>query len=231
MKCKHARKMLIDYVNGSLEIGESRKLQEHVSGCHSCQSELEVMEGVLEFASNAEVKYPPEYVWDNFLTDLHKRIESEAALTFKKDQRQRFYFLPGWTASVATVVLVILTSVFLTYHPSSSSIRLHESRKLEIATYKPSSAVKYISEHILVADIISDVLITETEMVELKKLENFSRPEGLYYYYDDALGDVLVELDNIKDNDGLIHSLLNSELAEFEDSQMIDSSIDDYSPM
>lgn len=231
MKCKHAQKMIIDYINGSLGPEEIRIIHGHAEGCQYCHLELEMAKKVIDLTSNVKVEYPPENIWNNFLPDLHKRIESEAALTFKKNQRQRFYFLPGWAASIATVILVIITSFFLTYHPSLSSIEINSSKVTQVTTDTKPSMIRYGSEPLLIADIISDVLITETQMAELKKLENYSRPESLYYYYDDALNDVLVELDSIKENDGLIRSLLNNELAEFDDSQMLDSSIDEYGSM
>ena len=110
MKCKHARKVLADHVNEVLESEDSRLVQEHVAECDSCRRELDMLRKVLKLTDDVKVEYPPASVWENFLRDLHRRIEAEAALAFREQQRQRLYLLPGWAASVAAVVLILAAS-------------------------------------------------------------------------------------------------------------------------
>lgn len=231
MKCKHIQKMIVNYINGSLRPDESPVFQEHIDNCQPCRHQLESMKKVLEIVGDARVEYPPENIWNSFLPDLHKRIEKEAVLTFKRNQRQKLYFLPGWAASVATVVMIIFTSVLLTYHKPPSSIEINETKITQVIENTKPKEIVYNSKPMLIANIISDILITESELEELKKLESFSQSESLYYYYEGALNDVLVELDNIKNYEGLINSLLNSELAEFDDNHIMELSISEYGSM
>ena len=96
MKCKRAQKMLADYANQVLEPEDRHLVQEHIDQCNSCQQELDTMQNVLRVIDNNTVKYPPAPIWENFLPDLHRRIEREAALIFRKQWRQHLYIFPGW---------------------------------------------------------------------------------------------------------------------------------------
>jgi hypothetical protein len=230
MECKSARKMLVDYINQVLSPEKSLLLQGHLASCNSCRQELETMKKVLGLINSVKVEYPPDHVWNNFQSDLHQRIESEAVLAFRKQQRQRLYFLPGWAASIAAIVMIIFTSVILTYHPSSSSIKLSDSKKIDAMAYKSKNTREYGSEPKLVANVISDVLITETQAAEIKKLVDFQQSENPYYY-EYTLNDVLVELGNTKESEGLIRSLLNDEFTLFDDNQSLEFSNDEYGSM
>jgi hypothetical protein len=227
MKCKLARKMLADYVNDVLEPEDSRLIQEHIAECDPCRRELDVLKKVLRLIDDVKVEYPPASVWENFLHDLHRRIESEAALAFKKQQKRFLYLLPGWIASAAAVVLVIFVSAMLGYYPFAGSVRSQGAKEdIEVVQDSSPSLVEYSSEPVLVAGMISEVLITEVEAAELKKLDIFTRSETLtppYYYHDsDSLIDTTGEAGDTQDDEGFIQFLENK-LSEFGENPMIES--------
>ncbi len=235
MKCKRARKMLLDYVNGTLEPEDNHLVQEHTTGCDLCHRELDTLSKILKIIDNAKVEYPPASVWENFLPDLHKRIEREAALVFGKQYRQRLYFLPGWAAFVTIVILTIFTIIMPKYYPSAVPFRYQTAENIE--TVEPSSpplVVEDSSEPVIVAGMISRILISEAEAAELDKLRNFIQSEVLipsHYGEDDIMINITEESSSAEDDEGVIQFLLESEFAEYSDNPVIESDIADLGAM
>jgi hypothetical protein len=231
--------MFADYANEVLGSADSRLVQEHVAKCDSCRRELDELEKVLRLIDDVNVEYPPASVWENFLPDLHRRIESEAALAFKKQRRQRFHLLPGWAIAAAAVVLISFASVMLRYYPPAGSVRLQRGENIEMIEDSSPPVVPVVedsSEPVLVAGIISEVLITEVEAAELEKLKAFIQSETLtlpYYYYDDddVLADTTGEVRGTEDDEGVIEFLLENEFVEFDESPMIESDGTEFGTM
>jgi hypothetical protein len=193
-----------------------------------------MMEKVLSLADDVKVEYPPVSVWENFLPDLHRRIESEAALIFKKQQRQRLYLLPGWIAS-AVAILILFASVMLRYYPPANPDGPQRAGNIEMVESSFPSVTEDSSERAIftVAGIISNVLITEAEAEELKKLESIAQLETLTlpnYYYDDVLMDIGDEVSGAGDDEGVIQYLEN-EFAEFGESPMIEPDDSEFGTM
>ncbi len=227
MNCKRTREMLADYVNGILDPEDSSMIQEHVAECDSCRRELEMLEKVLSLIDDVKVEYPPASIWDKFLPDLHRRIESEAALVFRKQQRQRLYLLPGWLASITVVLLILLASIMIRYYPPARPVQLQTVENPEPEIVQVDSSSEDSSEQMLVAGIISKVLISEAEAAELKKLKNFIQSETLVlqYQHDDILVDTGWEAASTEDDEGVIQFLLENEFAEFDDSTVVETDI------
>lgn len=227
MKCKRARKMLADYVNEVLDTEGNREVQEHVARCEACRRELNALGKVLELIDNVKVEYPPESVWENFLPDLHKRIANEAALVFKKQQRQRLYLLPGW-AAVAAIVLIISASAILDNRSEIEPIHIQRASNIEISGNAYLSRTESDSESTLVTGIISELLITEADAEKLEELRNALQPEiqvfpyGYHYDDDDDLINVGEDADGASDDKEIIR-YLEDEFAEFDEDPMMES--------
>ncbi len=227
VKCKRAQKLLAGYVNEVLEPKESHAVQEHMVACGTCRGELDTLKKVLEFIDNVKVEYPPTSVWENFLPDLHRRIVDEAALVFKKQRRQRFYLLPGW-AAVAAIVLILSTSIMLQDDPVIRPILVQRASSTGIVKGISPSTMESSSESMLVAEIISELLITEIEAEKLRELRSAIQSEALIFPYDDDYddADVLIDVsrgtDTRADNEKVI-KYLEDNFAEFDDGPMIES--------
>lgn len=226
MECKHAQKMLADYVNEVLETEDSRRLQQHIAECENCRWELEILRKVLGLIDDVKVEYPSASVWENFIPDLHRRIENEAALMFMKQQRRRLYLLPGWAATAA-VVLVLFASLMMWNRPAIRSTQVQIADSIQ-ATEDPS-LTKDSSGSMLVAGVISEVLITEAEAEKLKSLSGTAQP-GIpvfpyYYHYgddDEDLIDTNSDTDTVLDDEDVI-KYLEDEFAEFDKDPMMES--------
>ena len=224
MRCKRVRKMLADYVNEVLKSEDSHLVEEHIFECDSCRQELGVLRRILRLIDDVKVEYPPASVWENFLPDLHKRIESEAALVFRRQQKQRLYLLPGWVTAVA--VLIIFGFVGLEYLPPVRLVQPQKAENIGMLGGSSPSVVEDSSEQVLVAGAISKVLITEAEALELRKLKNFIQSETLtvpYYHYDDVLVDMNGETSGTEDEEDIIQFLLENEFVEFDENPMMES--------
>ena len=241
MKCKHAQKMLTDYIDEVLDAEDSRSVQEHINGCDSCRRELDALRVILGHVSSAKVEYPPAHVWENFLPDLHRRIEREAILAFRKQRQQRFYALPGWVTSAAVVVLIFIASMMLRYYPYAKPVWLQRAQNIEIIRSRSLPKAKETSEPALVAGIISDVLITDAELAELEKLKSFIQSEDpalAYQFYDDVT-DYTAELGSetqtqkteTEDKEDIIQFLLENGFVEFEEATIIESDSGEFGSM
>jgi hypothetical protein len=225
--------MLVDYVNEVLGSEDSRLVQDHIAECDHCRQELDVLTKVLRLIDDVKVEYPPASVWQNFLPDLHRRIESEAALAFRKQQNRHFRLLPRWVASAAAVVLILFASVMFRYYPSVNPFRPQRAENIEMVEDSFPSVVEDSPEPVLVAGIISRVLITEAEAAELEKLRSFTQSETLTvpYYYDDVLVDMNGDASGTEDDIGIIQFLLDSEFAEFDESPTVESDDSEFDTM
>ncbi len=237
MKCKRARKMLLDYVNGTLELEDNHLVQEHTAGCDVCHRELDMLSKILNIVDDAKVEYPPASVWGNFLPDLHKRIEREAALLFRRQYKQRLYFLPGWAAFFTIVILTIFTIVMPKYYRPAIPFQYQTVEDVEniepVETSSPP-AVEDSSEPVIVAGMISKMLITEAEAAELDKLRKFIQSEVLIPpHYDgyDILVNTSEESKSTEDEEGVIQFLLEGEFAEYGDNPIIEPDVADLGAM
>jgi len=235
LKCKRARRMLLDYVNGILGPEDSHLVHEHTTGCEPCRSELYTLNKILKVIDDAKVEYPPASVWENFLPDLHKRIEREAALIFRKQYKQRLYFLPGWAAFVTIVILTIFTIAMPKYYPSAVLFWRQTAENTETVETSSPSVVEESPEPVIVAGMISRMLISEAEAAELEKLRNFIQSEVLippHYGADDIPINITEESRSTEEDDeGVIQFLLEGEFAEYGDNPIIEPDVADLGAM
>ena len=225
MKCKHAQKMLADYVNGVLETADNRQIQQHIAQCENCRWELEMLKKVLGLVDNVEVEYPPASVWENFIPDLHRRIENEAAIIFMRKQRRRSYLLPGWAAT-ATIALILFVSLTMWNRPATRSPQTQVADNTE--TMQNPTVTEDSPETTLVTEVILETLFTEAEAEKLKDLESavqLGTPILPYYYHDSDDEDLTgtdSDTDTILDGEDVI-KYLEDEFEEFDRDIMMES--------
>jgi len=215
VKCKRIQKMLANYVNEVLGSEDVKLVQEHIVECDSCRHQVDMLRKVLNLIDNVRIEYPPVSVWDRFIPDLHKRIESEAALTFRRQWWQRIYFVPGWMAVAAMIMMIISTSVLIKHYPSGESAPTQEANVTEKAETNPQFTAMDSSESLLVAGLISEVFITDAQAEELKNLSQLETLTTPYQYYDDIMIDTDTEASSSEGKGELIESLLEDEFIDF----------------
>ncbi len=80
MRCNRIRKMLGAYLDGEMSERKARRIQRHLSNCSSCAWELKSFAKIDELGrrlEEAESSQPSEDHWENYLANLHTRLEQD----------------------------------------------------------------------------------------------------------------------------------------------------------
>jgi len=76
MKCEEITNLLSGYIDGELDKGELKRVEEHLRGCPACAEELRVLRGCVEGIGSLEEVEPPA----DFLNRVHARLEKKSGL-------------------------------------------------------------------------------------------------------------------------------------------------------
>ena len=110
MRCKPARRLLPEFIEGTLSPKQVDSLANHLDSCPHCQTELERLEKVIRLASNLPVTYPSPEVWENFWPELRMKIEQEALV---ESNRLPFWMQRNaWKLASGTCLLILLVSLW-----------------------------------------------------------------------------------------------------------------------
>jgi len=115
MKCKDALEMINSYFDNKIDPMKDKLLAEHINSCDRCRAELEFLARYRNILKTLKPVNPP----DNFLTELHRKIEAEKE---RNPFRRIYKFLTDFSSSLkfpveAAGVLAVATIVFFLYKP------------------------------------------------------------------------------------------------------------------
>lgn len=123
MKCKDSLEMLNSYFDNNIDPMKDKLLAEHIESCPECKSELELLNRYRAIMKTVKPAATP----DNFLSELHRKIEMEKAenplkkfITVFTNSISRFSF-PLEAAGVLAAAVI----VFFLYQPFFSG-KVHE---------------------------------------------------------------------------------------------------------
>lgn len=91
MRCSAARKLISDYINGSLQARQSVRLEQHLDVCQDCKHLLKDFKTIAEGAKELEELAPSEQTWLKIKARL--KPEEQRVLTFQPHKRARFHLL------------------------------------------------------------------------------------------------------------------------------------------
>jgi tetratricopeptide (TPR) repeat protein len=116
MRCHKARKLISEYLDGTLEARRAAELERHVETCAACREILEDFRAVAEAASRLESPKPGDAVWLKIKARLRAR-EREfgvAGETGAPPVRARGGMAPAWKFAAAAALALVLvgTGVF-----------------------------------------------------------------------------------------------------------------------
>jgi len=164
MRCKSIRKKLLEYLEGTLSHRNFIAVENHVRKCDSCRHEMEMfsrLSGLIR-----KVDYPPASIWDNFLDDLHVRIDGEITKSFVESQKNRVYITWGWTSAA---VVFLIASIFIEYHIEDA-----KNHYIPHSQTASKTSVAGNNEGYIVAEIVSETFIDDRRVAELKKLQKIN---------------------------------------------------------
>ena len=134
MKCDKASDLLPGYIEGVLKPRRERQVVEHLSRCLRCRREETELRRTIELASSLEMEYPSEERWNQFMTDLHRRIEEEMLIhSLRRPRFAQFLPIAGFAALVLSIFLLMVTigiklSPMLTNPlPSGETIKIQQT--------------------------------------------------------------------------------------------------------
>ncbi|HID56906.1 TPA: hypothetical protein EYP37_10290 [Candidatus Poribacteria bacterium] len=110
MKCDKVSDLLPGYIEGALKPRKENQVAEHLAGCPRCKREEMELRRTIELASSLEMEYPSEERWNQFMTDLHRRIEEEMLIqSLRKPGFARFLPAVGFAALTLSIFLMMVT--------------------------------------------------------------------------------------------------------------------------
>ncbi|MDP8236025.1 MAG: zf-HC2 domain-containing protein [Candidatus Erginobacter occultus] len=115
MKCEEITDLLSGYLDGELDEGERKRVEEHLSVCPACAEELRALRGCVEGIGSLEEVEPPA----DFLSRVHDRLEKKPGL--KTALGKIFVPLPlRIPLEAAAAAAVVILVVYLVKRPLGS---------------------------------------------------------------------------------------------------------------
>lgn len=107
MRCSKARKLISEYIDGSLQARKSASLEQHLDVCPDCTHLLEDFKTIVEDAKKLEELAPSEQTWLKIKAGL--KPEEERVLTFKPQRRGWFSLIfspPKLKYALSSIVIL-----------------------------------------------------------------------------------------------------------------------------
>lgn len=119
MKCKQARRLISDEMDGTLDTGQRKFLETHIEGCTGCRKLREDFQKLTSTAGSLETFAPPARTWFEVQKRLKSRDEGvQRPVSVLAPRRLRLAF-----GALAVVAVVVFAGVL--------SLRYFRSPKLE----------------------------------------------------------------------------------------------------
>lgn len=109
--CKRIKRLLVDYLENSLDEKGSQEVQRHLLKCHECETYRDEIKGVLDNIWLIKDPDLPANFWDNYVTNFRKRLEEES--TPERNILPEYHTvswqlkLPRLASSIAVLILLI----------------------------------------------------------------------------------------------------------------------------
>lgn len=115
MKCRDAHEMMHSYFDNKIDPMKDKNLAQHINSCPKCRAELDFLISYRNILKKVKPVPPP----DNFIAELHRRIESEKSENPVKKLIDTFkVFLSNYNFHIeAAGVLAVAALVFFLYRP------------------------------------------------------------------------------------------------------------------
>ena len=110
LTCYRARRRLGAYLDDALSAGDARWIERHVTGCTSCQREVQQIRRVKTLV--AEASAVPEPDWTGFWPGIVRGIEDERRRVAPARSRRAWNVWPRWAMGGAAVAAMALALLF-----------------------------------------------------------------------------------------------------------------------
>jgi len=111
MRCSQAKKLVSEYVDGTLDERRAAELERHLDSCEECRELSRDFQGIVREARDMKTVTPPDTAWEKISGALAgPQIEEPAGRAVRRARPSRAFFLsrhPLWSAAAAALVLVV----------------------------------------------------------------------------------------------------------------------------
>lgn len=110
MRCSAAKKLISDYIDGTIQARQSARLEQHLGVCQDCKKLLADFKTIIEGAKELEELAPPEKTWLKIKTRL--KPEEQRILSFRP-QKRAWFSLPLFPSKLKYVLISVLLLAFV----------------------------------------------------------------------------------------------------------------------
>ena len=183
------------YVYGDVTDEEKNIVEEHISRCESCASEVDSLKETLQLLRLELEPSIPQDVMDNFETNVYKRIAAEMIPTSEKSQQnrrklfadfwERFFTRPSFLLKTALIAVTLGIGILIGTLKVSQTPKIAEAPMEESVHYRPlkeniisTSSVERLEQHFQAESYrqLEDALLTRyVAGDELRAIEILNR--------------------------------------------------------
>ncbi len=151
MKCEEVEKLMIDYLDNTLEQGLRQKIEKHLEICERCLDELKDSQKVLNLISKDEMVKPEDSLRINFYHMLHSQIkksEESKTSSFRKPLAP-WYNLSRYRFAAGLALLICGTFIGILIHAGlNNSYAANELKQLhsEVSDLKKATMFTMLKE-------------------------------------------------------------------------------------
>ncbi|HWP42610.1 MAG TPA: anti-sigma factor [Blastocatellia bacterium] len=141
MVCNQCQELISEYIDGTLELGEQTKVENHLADCEPCRAVRDDLLQLVHFSRQLPLHTPSSAVW----TRIRAQIEMERPATawararsWLDRLRDRHFdlSLQQLAASAAVLVLIVFASALMLRNGSSDTADLGSSQQSASGTLK-----------------------------------------------------------------------------------------------
>jgi len=112
MRCKKAKKIISDYIDGELDSSKRSSLEEHLETCEECQKFMEDYKSIARTAQELEAGSPSPYVW----TRIKQGVKAQTPPTEARKRMWRWSPELKYAVGVLSLLVVVGAAVIgITY--------------------------------------------------------------------------------------------------------------------
>ncbi|MFW6129482.1 MAG: anti-sigma factor family protein [Candidatus Aminicenantaceae bacterium] len=134
MRCKKAKKLISDYIDGELDSSQRSSLEEHLKECEECRKFMEDTQRIAHTAQELEAGSPSPYVW----TRIKQGVEAKTP-SYEASRKRAWRWSPQLKYSVGVLsLLVVVGAAVIGFYQltNQDQLSLSEPQKEVIANLK-----------------------------------------------------------------------------------------------
>ncbi|HZX10515.1 MAG TPA: zf-HC2 domain-containing protein [Acidobacteriota bacterium] len=134
MRCKKAKKLISDYIDGELDSSKRSSLEKHVEECEECQKFMEDYKSIARTAQELEAGSPSPYVW----TRIKQGVEAQTP-SYETSGKRVWRWSPQLKYAVGVLSLLVVVGavvIGITYFQNQKGVSSFGTQGEVIANLK-----------------------------------------------------------------------------------------------